>query len=309
MNADENAEKPESGEPEEIEIVPAELVSEELVSQEPNKGDNTDDPILATLVKTGGAQTSPLDAPTFSFPQTGMSPVRPIPPPKPKPPYLRSTRVMQILLILVSLCSAYFFFQYCFSQSHRGLRGILIARRALWIAFSGLGTLFAAFRVQRQWIPKDVRAVVWIALINGLVCFLFIFSEVWSWAVLAWFVCHIPLAIVMNFAPHPSEDGASFDVNDSLAANGGAVASATLGVWALLGSLLTSMSIINGLLGICLGLWGLTSRKKALATAGILLCVLGIMSCMFNVTYLFWEMITVPDEDLMNAAMESTVVQ
>ncbi len=66
----------------------------------------------------------------------------------------------------------------------------------------------------------------------------------------------------------------------NLSANGGAVGALVLGVWCFLGSFITNWSIINGMLGLLLGAWGLTSRKKKWAWIGIVLCTIGILLCM-----------------------------
>ena len=63
---------------------------------------------------------------------------------------------------------------------------------------------------------------------------------------------------------------------ENMSANGGAVGALVLGVWCLAGSLITNWSIINGLIGLLMGLWGLTSRKRKTALIGICLCLVGI---------------------------------
>jgi hypothetical protein len=73
---------------------------------------------------------------------------------------------------------------------------------------------------------------------------------------------------------------------ENMAANGGAVGSFVLGLWCLAGSLVTNWSIINGFLGLLLGLWGLSSRKRRLAWIGITLCVVGIFMSMLQISEL-----------------------
>jgi hypothetical protein len=63
----------------------------------------------------------------------------------------------------------------------------------------------------------------------------------------------------------------------NVAAIGGAVASCLLGTLALVGVLLTPFSIVNGVLAIPLGLWGLNSPKRRLALIGIGLGTAGIV--------------------------------
>ncbi len=64
---------------------------------------------------------------------------------------------------------------------------------------------------------------------------------------------------------------------DNIAANGGAVGAVVLGIWSLIGVFVTSWSIINGLLGLLLGLWGLSSGRRRLAMLGILMCLASIL--------------------------------
>ena len=66
----------------------------------------------------------------------------------------------------------------------------------------------------------------------------------------------------------------------NLSANGGAVGALVLGAWCFLGSFITNWSIINGILGLLLGTWGLTSRRKKTAWIGIALCTIGILLCL-----------------------------
>jgi hypothetical protein len=60
------------------------------------------------------------------------------------------------------------------------------------------------------------------------------------------------------------------------AAKGGAIGSITLGVMAVLGAMISSASVVTGLLGILLGLWGLTSKYVLLAAIGLGLSLVGI---------------------------------
>ncbi len=62
---------------------------------------------------------------------------------------------------------------------------------------------------------------------------------------------------------------------EGIAANGGAVGAVVLGIWAILGSFLTDWSMLNGILGGILGLWGLSSKRPRLAWIGIILCLIG----------------------------------
>jgi len=66
----------------------------------------------------------------------------------------------------------------------------------------------------------------------------------------------------------------------NLSANGGAIGALVLGLWCFAGSFITNWSILNGILGLLLGAWGLTSRRKKTAWVGIALCTIGIMLCL-----------------------------
>jgi len=82
----------------------------------------------------------------------------------------------------------------------------------------------------------------------------------------------------------------------NLSANGGAVGSLVLGIWCLIGSFITNWSIINGLLGLLLGVWGLTSRKKKMAWIGIALCVIGSLMAMIQIGEIVGEALNAVDE-------------
>lgn len=64
---------------------------------------------------------------------------------------------------------------------------------------------------------------------------------------------------------------------DNVAAVGGAVSSLVLGIWSIVGSFVTSLSVINAVLGLILGAWGLSSNKHRIAGIGICLCLAGIV--------------------------------
>ena len=68
------------------------------------------------------------------------------------------------------------------------------------------------------------------------------------------------------------------------AANGGAINSVILGTFTIVGAFLTPWSLLNGCLGIFMGMWGLTSIKKKTAGLGILLCFVGLVLCFFPIT-------------------------
>ena len=62
----------------------------------------------------------------------------------------------------------------------------------------------------------------------------------------------------------------------NLAAVGGSVGALVLGIWSIVGAALTPFSMINAILGILMGFWGLSSTKKTMATVGLALCIVGL---------------------------------
>ncbi len=83
---------------------------------------------------------------------------------------------------------------------------------------------------------------------------------------------------------------------DNMAANGGAIGALVLGIWVIAGSFITSWSLINGLLGLIMGFWGLTSRKQRIAWIGISLCLIGIFMCLIEVNHLANQYFNAADE-------------
>ena len=61
----------------------------------------------------------------------------------------------------------------------------------------------------------------------------------------------------------------------NISANGGAVGAVVLGFWSILCSLITPFSVVNALLALLLGAYGLTSQKRKLAIAGMILGIIG----------------------------------
>jgi len=87
---------------------------------------------------------------------------------------------------------------------------------------------------------------------------------------------------------------------ENLAAKGGAVGALVLGIWCLAGSFITNWSIINGLLGLSMGFWGLTSRHKKMAWIGIVLCLAGIMLSLVQVSEFINIYMNARDENSFN---------
>ena len=69
----------------------------------------------------------------------------------------------------------------------------------------------------------------------------------------------------------------------NLAANGGAVASVVLGAMSIIGASVTSYSVINALLGLMLGLWGMSSNVRW-PWLGLMLSLVGIFACLIAAT-------------------------
>ena len=69
----------------------------------------------------------------------------------------------------------------------------------------------------------------------------------------------------------------------NLAAQGGAVASVVLGLMSIIGASVTSYSVINALLGLMLGLWGMSSNVRW-PWLGLMLSLVGIFACLIAAT-------------------------
>ncbi len=84
-----------------------------------------------------------------------------------------------------------------------------------------------------------------------------------------------PLEVIEVFS-QPRDMPADFQ---NLAAVGGSVGAVILGIWSIVGSIITPFSSINGLVGILMGIWGLQSSRKKMAITGIVLCGIGQIFC------------------------------
>ena len=71
---------------------------------------------------------------------------------------------------------------------------------------------------------------------------------------------------------------------ENVAAKGGAVGSLVLGAWSIIGSFITPFSFINAILGLMLGLWGMSSNQPRLAFIGLGLSTVGLLCCLAGIT-------------------------
>ncbi len=69
-----------------------------------------------------------------------------------------------------------------------------------------------------------------------------------------------------------------------LAAKGGAVGAMVLGVLAFVGSFITSYAILNSIMGLALGLWGLKSDHRRTAMLGMALCLIAAFFCVVEIS-------------------------
>ena len=71
---------------------------------------------------------------------------------------------------------------------------------------------------------------------------------------------------------------------ENLAAKGGAVGAVVLGGLALLGSFISSYAVINAVIGLLMGLWGLNSSHQRMAGIGMLLCLISAFFCAVEIS-------------------------
>jgi len=65
----------------------------------------------------------------------------------------------------------------------------------------------------------------------------------------------------------------------NVAAKGGAIGALALGCLAVFGAFITQWSLFNAVVGLVLGLWGLSSNMPRIAILGIVLCGIGFLLC------------------------------
>ena len=84
----------------------------------------------------------------------------------------------------------------------------------------------------------------------------------------------------------------------NLSAVGGAVGSAVLGVWSILGSLITPYSGIVAVLGLLFGIWGTSSPRRWLAAVGLALSIVGLIMSVFEVSNILSDILNAQDDSL-----------
>jgi hypothetical protein len=98
----------------------------------------------------------------------------------------------------------------------------------------------------------------------------------------------IPLSKPQEPPPPPSPMA-------NLAAKGGAVGALVLGGLALVGSFISSYAILNSAMGIAMGLWGLSSNHRRMATIGLVLCIVSAFFCVVEISS--WLQTVWPQEE------------
>lgn len=70
----------------------------------------------------------------------------------------------------------------------------------------------------------------------------------------------------------------------NLSATGGAVAAFVLGIWSIISAMITFFAFIIAMLAIALGMYGLASSRKRLATIGIVLGLIGLLMSFMEIS-------------------------
>lgn len=220
---------------------------------------------------------------------------------RPKMSSVIQTKIARVCFALAAICSFAFLIWFCIHEARGQQNPLVIIRHMLPVTLVMLLAAAGLVRVQNHYVPTDAKWIAWIGALIAMVCFLAILPERWRWIALVWSLFQIPPVVANSFAPGRPEEEEQYNLNDSIAANGGAIAAVVLGSWAVFGSLFTVFSIVNSLSGMLLGAWGLTSRKKGLAILGLVLCVIGALACTANVAGMFLEVLTAPEDELMQS--------
>lgn len=218
-----------------------------------------------------------------------------------KPPFLFKTLAAKVSFGLAAAASVGFLIWFCLTEIQGPLGNLTVVRMSLLSLFLMFGALVGMFRVHRLHVPNDARLVAILILMTALISYLVLVPHSWRLIGFLWLLFQVAPVVFCLIAPKKEFDASRirFNVNDSLAANGGAVGAVVLGIWSILGAMFSSISIVNAIMGMVLGLWGLTSPRKSLAILGLALCAMGIAACMSNVTVLFWEMWNVAEEEVL----------
>lgn len=91
-----------------------------------------------------------------------------------------------------------------------------------------------------------------------------------------------------TYARKPAEPPSVPAQFQNLSAKGGAVASLVLGLMAIIGISFSSLSLLNALLGLTLGLWGLTSNSPWISQIGIGLSLITVVLAAFVFNGITW---------------------
>lgn len=220
---------------------------------------------------------------------------------QPKLPSIIQTKVARVCFAVAAVISLVFLLWYCIYEVRGQQNPLVIIRHMLSVTLVMLLGLAGLARVQNRYVPTDAKWIAWIGALISIVCFLAILPPRWRWISLVWVLFQLPPIIASMLAPALSPEDEQYNLNDSIAANGGAIASVVLGSWSVFGALFTVFSIVNSFSGMVLGAWGLTSRKKGLAVLGLILCVIGALACIGNVAGMFLEVLEAQEDELMQS--------
>ena len=309
MKPEENSPEMETGADEPTEVQTPEVYSAELVEE--STSDSEGDVVDAAIVPQDDSVSSVFEQAASDSVLVGAAgeglwgrqqSYHQVKRPPSLPP-LRETKIARLCFGLAAGCSFLFLLWFCIQEMSTKQNPLVVIRYITPVIFVFLVSLAGLIRVSNRFVPTDARWLGWIGAIVSGICFFFFFPVRWRWACLLWALFQVAPVVASSFAPNRPEDEELFDVNDSIAANGGSIASVVLGVWAIIGSLFTTISVVNSGMGVILGIWGLSSRKKGLAVLGIVLCTVGAVACLLNVAYLFWEVLSAQEEELMQPGL------
>lgn len=308
MNPDENTPEMETGADEPAEVQSSEVYSAELADESTSESESevvdaasvSQDDSVSSVFEQAASDAVLVGAAGEGLwgSQQSYQVNRP-----PSLPAVRETQIARLCFGVAATCSFLFLLWFCIHETRTQQNPLVVVRYVTPVTFVFLASLAGLIRVANRFVPSDARWLGWIGAAISCVCFLFFFPARWRAVCFLWAAVQFGPIIANAFAPHRPADEEHFDVHDSIAANGGSIASVVLGVWAIVGSLFTSISMVNSGMGVVLGIWGLSSRKKGLAVLGIVLCTVGALACLMNVAYLFWEVLSAQEEELMQPGL------